>query len=447
VADRSTYPTTNGGESTHEAKVAGTKRRRLMSPVTEPNTARLFPFWETPAVKEARSRRQALLVVLWATWCEPCVRELPDLHNLQRASPSLTVIGVLDELPTATSLATLHRELQSFPSLNFQYYLRGSALRRELFDPIHGEKGTLPSFVLLSSTGRRLAEGRGQLYDSTNASALAVVKTIGRAPLEDHTTAPLLPPVGIAQHDTQAKPAHPSSRVEDGSKHHVIEQCLERTRTHYASEIGEAIDFYKSRGMHEDDLNGSLSSLARMISDPKRHLARSESRYGDDKITLWVDVTCVTCSLAADVARAGVQTNHRLLTYSVVGADDASLRAATILEVIRVRDPRRYKMAVEQFLSIVPDRPSAADDLAEDYLGSSDVEDIPEWKAAASTVKHRIASFGDDFAPPFADSDGIRLSRDDDAPFGQVGFDPFADKSLFNLAVEVIRTCGGRNVK
>jgi len=176
-------------------------------------------------------------------------------------------------------------------------------------------------------------------------------------------------------------------------------------------------------------------------------LPRSEGRFGDDTITLWVDVTCGSCSIAAEVARAAAQTNHRFLNYKVVGFDSSAVRAATILEVIHKRDPRRFSAAVEEFLSVLPQHPDSATELASDYLDSVNVNDLPEWPIALSIVQDRRKSLGKGVTAPFADIDGLRIGRDDDAPFGEVGFDPFADKSLFNFAVKLVRNCGGPNVK
>ena len=147
------------------------------------------------------------------------------------------------------------------------------------------------------------------------------------------------------------------------------------------------------------------------------------------------------------MARAAVKQRRRPLAYAVVGFNDLAVRAAASLEVIRKRDPERFSTAVEEFLSVLPGHPDAASALASDYLGSANVGDLPEWPSALLVVQARRNSLSRSLPPPFADVDGVRLSRDDDAPFGEVGFDPFADKSLFSLAIQLIRNCGGPHVK
>lgn len=35
-----------------------------------------------------------ILVNVWATWCSPCVAEMPELESLSRSNPDLTVLGL-----------------------------------------------------------------------------------------------------------------------------------------------------------------------------------------------------------------------------------------------------------------------------------------------------------------------------------------------------------------
>lgn len=39
-------------------------------------------------------RGHIVVLNLWATWCAPCVQELPSLLAMQRANPELAVVGV-----------------------------------------------------------------------------------------------------------------------------------------------------------------------------------------------------------------------------------------------------------------------------------------------------------------------------------------------------------------
>ena len=54
------------------------------------------------SVDLARLRGRIVIVNFWATWCPPCIEELPSLLQLQRDMPQVTVVAVSqDEDPQA----------------------------------------------------------------------------------------------------------------------------------------------------------------------------------------------------------------------------------------------------------------------------------------------------------------------------------------------------------
>lgn len=66
---------------------------------------------------------QAVLVVFWATWCQPCKKELPEIESLSTKFPEekIKILGVsLDNNPRV-----LAQYLQR-NSLDFKTYLAGS---------------------------------------------------------------------------------------------------------------------------------------------------------------------------------------------------------------------------------------------------------------------------------------------------------------------------------
>lgn len=46
------------------------------------------------SVDLARLRGRIVIVNFWATWCPPCIEELPSLLQLQRDMPQVTVVAV-----------------------------------------------------------------------------------------------------------------------------------------------------------------------------------------------------------------------------------------------------------------------------------------------------------------------------------------------------------------
>ncbi len=65
----------------------------------------------TRTVHLADYRGKIVLLNFWATWCAPCIQELPSLQALQQRLPQVNVLAVsVDEDPDA-----YHRFLQEHP--------------------------------------------------------------------------------------------------------------------------------------------------------------------------------------------------------------------------------------------------------------------------------------------------------------------------------------------
>ncbi|MDM7942810.1 MAG: TlpA disulfide reductase family protein [Hydrogenophaga sp.] len=125
-------------------------------------------FWVTrfegpngEAVDLAALRGRPLLVNFWATWCPPCVEELPLLNAFQRehAARGWQVLGLAVDQPSA-----VRGFLQKLP-LDFPVGMAGFAgteLSRSLGNP----SGSLPYTVVFGADGTVLHRKIGQVSES-----------------------------------------------------------------------------------------------------------------------------------------------------------------------------------------------------------------------------------------------------------------------------------------
>jgi thiol-disulfide isomerase/thioredoxin len=102
----------------------------------------------------AQWRGRLLVVNFWATWCAPCVEEMPELERVHRdyRQHNVTVIGLAIDSPAA--VARFRDQLQ----LTLPLLLAGTdgtRIARELGNP----SGALPYTVLIDPAGR-VVQGR-----------------------------------------------------------------------------------------------------------------------------------------------------------------------------------------------------------------------------------------------------------------------------------------------
>ena len=102
---------------------------------------------QTHALTEWRGK--VLLVNFWATWCPPCVEEMPELVELQNSSEvkNLQIVGIGVDSPSNIQQFTKKFQI-SYPILVAG--MEGTEIARALGN----QAGGLPVTVLLDSEGR-----------------------------------------------------------------------------------------------------------------------------------------------------------------------------------------------------------------------------------------------------------------------------------------------------
>ncbi|HEX3651960.1 MAG TPA: TlpA disulfide reductase family protein [Rhizomicrobium sp.] len=120
-------------------------------------------------------RGQYVLLNLWATWCAPCVRELPSLSRLQAAIGRKTVNIVPVNVGKGTALETA--EFLKSNKANLPVYLDTKSAFLHTF----GAFG-LPLTVLIDPQGREIARASGAVaWDAKDS--ISYFKALKRAPL------------------------------------------------------------------------------------------------------------------------------------------------------------------------------------------------------------------------------------------------------------------------
>ena len=116
-------------------------------------------------------RGQVVLMNFWATWCEPCRDELPDLLQVIRAAGprGLSAVGVsMDTGPAA------HAQVQQFVA---QYRLPYPIAFPDATMSIGAEGIGVPTTVLLDKQGRRATTYVGEVDKATLARDVAALLT------------------------------------------------------------------------------------------------------------------------------------------------------------------------------------------------------------------------------------------------------------------------------
>jgi thiol-disulfide isomerase/thioredoxin len=116
------------------------------------------------AITLADFRGKPLLVNLWATWCPPCVAEMPTLDELARREPGLQVLAVSEDLNgqekvDAFFAARKFKKLEPYldPQLSLMLELGVSTLPTTIFYDAQGREVWRMTGIE-DWTGKRAAE-------------------------------------------------------------------------------------------------------------------------------------------------------------------------------------------------------------------------------------------------------------------------------------------------
>jgi thiol-disulfide isomerase/thioredoxin len=124
-------------------------------------------------VRLADFKGKPVLVNLWASWCAPCVKELPTLDQLERSGRIRVLAVSQDNGPHASVVAFLkeHQIKSLEPYQDPKMGLSGAL----------GPDTVLPTSILIDANGKEVWRYVGDL-DWTSAEAARLVSEAGAAP-------------------------------------------------------------------------------------------------------------------------------------------------------------------------------------------------------------------------------------------------------------------------
>ena len=126
--------------------------------------------WKTPDGKSANSddwRGKVLVVNFWASWCPPCVEEMPTLDKIAQeyASKNVLIVGIGIDSPSNIR-QFLEKTPVSYPIVIGG--LDGSALAKQMGNA----QGALPYTVIINAKGKSVFTKLGKISEEELKKAI-----------------------------------------------------------------------------------------------------------------------------------------------------------------------------------------------------------------------------------------------------------------------------------
>ena len=104
-----------------------------------------------------------VLINFWATWCAPCVHEMPLINEAAKAMPNVFVAGITtDNAATIKKFLAKHKD-----TLNINYPLLSAKFSIHKYWQAQGNKiGALPFTIVLDANGKITNKKIGEFTES-----------------------------------------------------------------------------------------------------------------------------------------------------------------------------------------------------------------------------------------------------------------------------------------
>lgn len=113
-----------------------------------------------------------VVVNFWATWCVPCIQEIPEIGAFAREHPGIVVLGVATDSEDAAKVKRFAAKLgHTYPLV-----LSNDAIEKQL-----GRPAALPTTKIYDPQGRLVYDRAGRV---DRKSLEAITKSGGEKPME-----------------------------------------------------------------------------------------------------------------------------------------------------------------------------------------------------------------------------------------------------------------------
>lgn len=121
----------------------------------------------------ASHRGQPVVLTFWATWCEPCVKEFPELVSLAQKRSDVAFVSVsiddADAIPGIEKIVALRKP-------PFPVYRKADGRDNEFIEGVDKEwSGVVPATLVYDAQGRRQALLQGEHSPAEIEKALVAV--------------------------------------------------------------------------------------------------------------------------------------------------------------------------------------------------------------------------------------------------------------------------------
>jgi len=175
IASASTTPTPATGPKTGAPAPVASLASKVTTPA-QPTPAPDYTFYDESgkAMKIADLKGKVVVMNIWATWCGPCVTEMPTLAKLQAAYAGQPVEVVTVSIDSESSAAKARLFIAQHAPLKF-YHDREMKLPFKLSPPAPGA----PTTVIYGKDGLEVARVAGEADWSSKDARALVDKALG----------------------------------------------------------------------------------------------------------------------------------------------------------------------------------------------------------------------------------------------------------------------------